>query len=63
MRADNLADDELWSAHEKAKADLGSSFDLKQFHNAVLKNGALPLSYLDGQVKAWVHRRQIGAAA
>jgi uncharacterized protein (DUF885 family) len=32
---------------EKAKTELGTKFDLKQFHNVVLKNGAVPLNLLE----------------
>ncbi|HKL91263.1 MAG TPA: DUF885 domain-containing protein [Allomuricauda sp.] len=32
---------------EKAKQELGSKFDLAEFHNAVLKNGAVPLDILE----------------
>lgn len=31
----------------KAKQKLGDEFDLKAFHNAVLKNGAVPLEVLE----------------
>ncbi|MFY0605858.1 MAG: DUF885 domain-containing protein [Cyclobacteriaceae bacterium] len=32
---------------EKAKTALGSQFELKEFHNVVLKNGAVPLAILE----------------
>ena len=32
---------------EKAKNELGDQFNLKEFHNVVLKNGAVPLSILE----------------
>ena len=32
---------------EKAKNKLGNKFDLKEFHNAVLQNGAVPLDILE----------------
>lgn len=28
---------------QKAKQELGSKFDLREFHNVVLKNGQMPL--------------------
>ncbi len=32
---------------EKAKQELGNAFDLREFHDAVLKNGAVPLDILE----------------
>ncbi|WP_053982005.1 DUF885 domain-containing protein [Marinagarivorans algicola] len=42
---------ELRKAAQKA---LGDDFDIRGFHDAVLKNGALPLSVLTQEVEAWV---------
>lgn len=38
----------------KAEARLGSRFNIKAFHEAVLKNGPLPLDLLDREVTAWI---------
>jgi len=32
---------------EKAKQQLGDHFDIREFHDVVLKNGAMPLSVLE----------------
>ncbi|MEO6001559.1 MAG: DUF885 domain-containing protein [Opitutus sp.] len=37
-----------------ATKELGPKFDVRVFHDQVLKNGAVPLSLLDQQVRAWV---------
>lgn len=37
-----------------ATQELGAKFDVREFHDEVLKNGAVPLSVLDGQIRAWV---------
>lgn len=37
-----------------ARSALGARFDLRRFHDAVLKNGALPLDLLQRQVERWV---------
>jgi len=39
---------------EKAKAALGSKFDIKQFHNLVLRGGSMPLDVLAGEVDHWI---------
>ena len=39
---------------EKAKQELGDQFDLRAFHNAVLKNGAMPLDILEEIVNEYI---------
>jgi uncharacterized protein (DUF885 family) len=39
---------------EKAKLALGDKFDLREFHNVVLKNGAVPLDILEELVDEYV---------
>ncbi len=39
---------------EKAKQKLGDRFDLSDFHNAVLKNGAVPLDILEEIIDAYI---------
>jgi uncharacterized protein (DUF885 family) len=37
-----------------ATKELGVKFDVRLFHDEVLKNGAVPLSFLDEHIHAWV---------
>jgi uncharacterized protein (DUF885 family) len=39
---------------EHAKAELGDKFDIRDFHDVVLKDGALPLDILEENVDAWI---------
>ena len=39
---------------EKARAALGEKFDLRTFHDAVLKNGSLPLSILEQVIDEYI---------
>ena len=47
---------------ESAKKQLGSKFDLRQFHDVVLTNGALPLDVLEQLVEQWIKSKQNGGA-
>jgi uncharacterized protein (DUF885 family) len=38
----------------KAEKQLGSRFDVRAFHNAVLDNGALPLELLEREIDRWI---------
>lgn len=42
---------------EYAEDELGSDFDLAQYHNFILELGPLPLNILEAQVEAWVKAR------
>jgi uncharacterized protein (DUF885 family) len=37
-----------------AERDLGRRFDIREFHDVVLSDGALPLDILDREVKSWI---------
>jgi uncharacterized protein (DUF885 family) len=39
---------------ERARAELGERFDIRDFHDVILENGPLPLSILEEQVEAWI---------
>ena len=36
-----------------AEKQLGAKFDIKGFHDAVIMDGAMPLSVLEARIKAW----------
>ncbi|MEQ1929115.1 MAG: DUF885 domain-containing protein [Parvularculaceae bacterium] len=38
----------------RASKALGAKFDLRRFHDALLENGALPMSILDAKIDAWI---------
>lgn len=45
---------------EKAKKQLGTKFDLRQFHEVILTNGPVPLDILEELVNAWVKTKEAG---
>jgi len=42
---------------EKAKEQLGDKFDIKEFHDVVLTDGALPLTVLESSVNSWINSK------
>ncbi len=42
-----------------AEKELGAKFDLRQFHDEVLCNGAVPLSVLEAHIREWVGRKKV----
>ena len=41
-----------------ATKELGLKFDIRLFHDEVLRNGAIPLSVLDEHIRAWVEEQK-----
>lgn len=48
---------EIFALRDEAKQRLGARFDIKAFHDAVLKNGAVTLPVLHQQIEAWIAAR------
>lgn len=44
---------EIVRLRERAQHALGPRFDLRRFHHAVLRNGAIPLSLLGDEIERW----------
>jgi uncharacterized protein (DUF885 family) len=42
----------------RAQAELGPKFDQREFHDVVLKNGAMPLEILEEQVTKYVSAKK-----
>jgi uncharacterized protein (DUF885 family) len=47
----------LLELREKAKLELGDNFDLKEFHDVILRNGTIPLDLLENVVDEWLERK------
>jgi uncharacterized protein (DUF885 family) len=44
---------------KRGQSELGAKFDQRQFHDAVLKNGALPLDILEEQVNQYIQNAKL----
>ncbi len=45
---------EIENLRKDAKSKLGNKFDIRQYHNQVLKNGTVTLPMLRSQIQAWI---------
>ena len=45
---------EILKLRDRARAELGSKYDIRAFHDEILNGGALPLDVLDARVTAWI---------
>ncbi len=49
---------EILDLRARAQKELGSKFDIRQFHDEILDSGALPLDVLEEQVNAWIAQKK-----
>ena len=49
----------LLELREKAQKELGKKFDLKEFHDVVLTQGAMPLNVLEDLVNEWINTKKL----
>jgi uncharacterized protein (DUF885 family) len=45
---------------ERAETELGDDFDIRMFHEVILRDGAVPLAVLEELVDAWIAEVQAG---
>jgi uncharacterized protein (DUF885 family) len=45
---------------KEAEDALGTRFDVRAFHDAVLGSGSVPLTALEEKVRAWIAERRSG---
>jgi uncharacterized protein (DUF885 family) len=50
--------EKMWELRRRAEAALGSAFDIRAFHEALLDGGNLPLASLDAKIGRWIARQK-----
>ncbi len=53
-----LGELEIWELRRRAERELGERFDLSEFHDRVLVNGALPLAMLEAEIDRYIAAAQ-----
>jgi uncharacterized protein (DUF885 family) len=54
---------EIERLRHEAEQRLGKSFDIREFHDRVLENGSVPLSFLSSHIEAWLESRAGGSSS
>ncbi len=49
-----LGELKIWELRRRAEEALGNDFDLREFHDVLLGNGALPLTMLEAEIDRWI---------
>ena len=49
-----LGELQIWKLRNKAEKALGNQFDLRDFHDALLSNGALPLAMVEAEIDRYI---------
>jgi len=55
-----IGEQKIISLREKAKKELGDRFDIREFHDEVLKDGAVPLVILESKIDRWIKSKMQG---
>lgn len=53
-----LGELKIWELRRIAEHDLGDQFDLREFHDVILGNGAVPLAMLESIVFRWIEQKR-----
>jgi uncharacterized protein (DUF885 family) len=54
-----VGEQEILALRNRAKAQLGSRFDIRSFHNAVIDHGSVPLPVLEHVIEIWIDSRSV----
>ncbi|MCF6293135.1 MAG: DUF885 domain-containing protein [Robiginitomaculum sp.] len=48
----------IWRLRHKAETELGDKFDIRAFHDEILKDGAMTMAMLEAKINGWIKRVQ-----
>lgn len=54
-----LGEIKIWELRDKAEKQLGEDFDIRKFHDAILGQGAVPLSVLEVQIDDFIANQKV----
>ena len=49
-----LGELKIWELRRRAEEALGERFDIREFHDVLLGNGAIPLTMLEAEIDRWI---------
>jgi uncharacterized protein (DUF885 family) len=52
-----IGEQKILQLRSEAQRRLGSAFDIRDFHDEILKDGAMPLSILENKMKRWMEKK------
>jgi uncharacterized protein (DUF885 family) len=58
MATYGVGEREIVELREQARRELGDRFDIREFHDRVLENGAITLGMLRRQIEHWIAERK-----
>ena len=53
-----MGSSEIWNLRRRAEKELGTKFDIRRFHDAVLGSGAMPMTVLRKHVDWWIDQEK-----
>lgn len=51
-----IGEQKILELRKRAQEKLGNAFDIRDFHDEILKDGAMPLNILDDKINRWIER-------
>jgi uncharacterized protein (DUF885 family) len=55
-----IGEREILDLKARAHAALGDRFDIRRFHDAILRDGGMPLEILDAKLNRWIENEKAG---